>query len=276
MLSLRYAAARLSFIFLFSLKHSCHNKLNKREKVMKQKMSLLFLILYFFFPQAYGEEFNSSNLPQLTVKGEATIFKPADQLEMSVSVVTQDPESKKAVQANNEKMRKVVGQLTDLGLNVQDYQTGHFTIQPIYHYMDSIEKKEASTITHYEVTNTIHIKTSKLSLIEKIIGIAVEAGANQLSQINFNLNNPQAYRQEVIQLATQNAFEDANALAKAANVRLVRVLSLDLDPNQQNYSTPRMLMATKQSSENTYGVPIEIGQVEMRANVHVIFEINQE
>ncbi|WP_052236479.1 SIMPL domain-containing protein [Candidatus Protochlamydia amoebophila] len=243
---------------------------------MKQKMSLLFLILYFFFPQAYGEEFNSSNLPQLTVKGEATIFKPADQLEMSVSVVTQDPESKKAVQANNEKMRKVVGQLTDLGLNVQDYQTGHFTIQPIYHYMDSIEKKEASTITHYEVTNTIHIKTSKLSLIEKIIGIAVEAGANQLSQINFNLNNPQAYRQEVIQLATQNAFEDANALAKAANVRLVRVLSLDLDPNQQNYSTPRMLMATKQSSENTYGVPIEIGQVEMRANVHVIFEINQE
>jgi uncharacterized protein YggE len=233
-------------------------------------------ILFFLSSSVYSEEFNRLTLPQLTVRGEASIFKPADQVEMSLSVVTQDPDSKKAVQANNEKMQRVTDQLRDLGLDNNDFQTGRFTIQPVYNYSNLKDKRETPLITHYDVSNNIQIKTSKLNLIEKIIGTIVQAGANQFNQINFNLNNPQAYREEVIQLATQNALEDANSVAKAAHVRITRILSLDLDPNQQNYPVPRMLMATKMGSENSYEAPIEVGQVEIKASVHVVFEITQE
>ncbi len=211
---------------------------------------------------------------KLTVRGEATIYKPADQVELNVSVVTQDPDSKKAVQANNEKMRKVIDQLDGSGLTSKEYQTGQFNIQPIYHYPSPKEdSKEGPTITHYEVTNTIKIKTQKLDLIEKIIGVAVQSGANRLNQINFDLADPQQFRDEVIQLAARHAFADANSLAQAAQVRLVRVLDLALDSNQ-HYPVPRMMMAKAEYAAGSYDAPIEAGQVELKASVNVVFEID--
>lgn len=226
---------------------------------------------------AWSHANENDDTSKLTVKGEATIYKPADQVELNISVVTQDPDSKKAVQANNEKMRKVIDQLNAIGLTSKEYQTGQFNIQPIYRYPGPKEEsKEGPTITHYEVNNSIQIKTQKLDLIEKIIGVAVQSGANRLNQLSFNLADPQPFRDEVIQLATKHAFADANSLAQAAQVRLVRVLELALDSNSQHYPVPRMMMAKAEFAAGSYEAPIEVGQVELKANVNVVFEIGSK
>ncbi len=219
--------------------------------------------------QANDEE--ETLIPKLVVRGEATVFKPADQMELTVGVVTQDADSKKAVKDNNEKMRQVLANLNTVGLDQQEYQTGRFRVIPIYRSVDD-KSPTGPTISHYEVSNTIHIKTQKLDLAEKIIGAVVQAGSNRIEQINFNINNPQTYRSEVIHLATKNAISDAQALADAAQVSLIRVLSLSLDQAQSHPPMP-MMLAKMANADMSYDVPIEAGQVEIHAAVNVIFEI---
>src|SRR5262245_25391939 len=76
---------------------------------------------------------NAQPLPRLLhVKGTATVYKPPDQLQMQVRVVSQGTTALKALQENNQKMVEVIKSLQAGGLSEKEYKTGRFSIQPIY------------------------------------------------------------------------------------------------------------------------------------------------
>lgn len=245
----------------------------KRGKNMKNHLLLSFILLSLTLVGTCQAEEDFNSIPKLVVKGSASIFKQADQAELVLAVVTQDADVKKAIQNNNLKMQAVIDRLDAVGLPKQDYQTNRFQIQPVYTNQNA-HSPEAPKISHYEVTNTIKIKTQQLELLEKLTGAVVEAGANRIDQLSFTLVDPQAHRNEVIQLAAKNAIANATALSNAANVKLIRVLSLVLDQDQNHFSAPRMMMYKTASSEASYETPIEIGKVELETSVNMIFEIS--
>jgi uncharacterized protein YggE len=216
------------------------------------------------------------NTPKMSVKGEASVFKPSDQMEVSLGVVTTAENSNQALNENNQHMRQVISNLKEIGLDESDYQTGRFHIRPIYQKPPKgSEEDEHAIISRYEVINSIKIKTQKVALADKILNSAVEGGANQIEQVNFNLINPQAYRSEAIKLATEHALADATALANAAGVRLVRVLDLSLD-QWHHFPQPLMLAKRGDMLHREEGQQVmEPGLAEIHALVNVTMEIGQ-
>lgn len=213
--------------------------------------------------------------PKLLVKGEALLFKPADQMQLSVGVVTQHDDPQQALRLNNAKMAQVIKSLNQLGLVHTDYQTGQFQIQPIH----TVPPKEPpadwkAKVSHYEVTNTIRIKTQRLDLTSEIILASSQSGANQIENIQFDLKDPRSYRAEAIKKATENAIADANILAKAAGVKLTGVRSLTLDQGHPVFSAPRALMYKASAESLSENTPIEAGAIEVRASVDMIFDIS--
>ncbi len=246
---------------------------------MKKWSLLLSLSFLFLLPRANGWAVEFENIPQLVVRGEASVLKAADQMEVSLGVVTVADSSHVALNENNQRMHQIVNNLQEIGLDESDYQTGRFNIRPIYQKppKDS-DQDERTVISHYEVTNTIYIKTQKLHLADRVLSAAVQGGANQIEQVNFNLNNPQLYRAEAIKLATQNALADANALASAANVKLIRVLSLSLDHWD---SSPAPIMFNKRaevfSVQGGAGQDVLApGRTEIHATINAILEIGPQ
>jgi uncharacterized protein YggE len=243
---------------------------------MKKWFLLMSLGLLILSSQngCYADEFD--NLPKLLVKGEASIFKPADQMEVSLGVLTTGDNSSQAVESNNQKMRQVIANLKSLGLDETDYQTRGFQVKPVYQKPSKeSEKSNQGKIDHYEAFNTIQIKTQKITLADQIISAAIQGGANHIPQVNFNLNNPQAYREGAIKLAAQNALSDANALAAATAVKLKRILNLSLDQWQSN-PQPLMLKAKGGAaalSQEERQSTMEPGQVEIHAVVNITMEI---
>jgi uncharacterized protein YggE len=245
-----------------------------RKWFLSLSLSILFLL-----PKAHGWTVEFEHVPQLAVRGEASIFKPADQMEVSLGVVTLAENSHQALNESNQRMRQIIDNLQLLGLDESDYQTGRFHIRPIYQKPPKgSEEDERTVISHYEVTNTIQIKTQKIDLADKILTAAVQGGANQIDQVNFNLNNPQIYRAEAIKLATQNALADAAALASAANVKLMRVLTLSLD---HWHTFPVPVMFNKAGAYSVQGETasrdvLEPGKTEIHATVNAIIEIGPQ
>jgi uncharacterized protein YggE len=166
-------------------------RLIMRGLSMKQWLRLMSIGILLFLPKANHLVAEFENTPKLVVRGEASVFKPADQMEVSLGVVTLAENSTQALNENNRRMHQVVANLQELGLDESDYQTGRFHIRPIYQKppKDS-EEEEHSVISRYEVTNSIQIKTQKIALADKILSAAVQGGANQVEQVNFNINNP--------------------------------------------------------------------------------------
>jgi uncharacterized protein YggE len=244
---------------------------------MKQRLLLLTIGVLFLLPRGEGWADEFDNIPKLVVRGEASVFKPADQMEVSLGVVTSAANSSQALNENNQRMHQIIDSLKALGLNEMDYQTGRFQIRPIYQKPPKgSEEDEKAVISRYEVINAIQIKTTKIALAEKILNAAVAGGANQINQVNFDLMNPQSYREEAIKLATTNALADASALASAAGVKLVRILNLSLDHWQQ-FPRPRTLAKRLEneslSSDLVDQGIIEPGNAEIHASVNVTMQI---
>lgn len=215
------------------------------------------------------EAFNE-DIPKLTLSASATIFKPSDELQMKIGVVTLGKTAEEALKENSYKMRNVISNLRFVQLTQEDYETSHFSINPTYTpYPKNPPEDWKPSINGYEVTNTILIHTPKLDVAGRIIDLANQAGANSITDIRFSLRNSRDYWTEALAAAGSNAVKDAQAIAEATGVRLGRVLSVTLNHTQVN--SPQMSLTCMAKRE--LSPPIEAGEVSITANVTLIYEI---
>lgn len=210
--------------------------------------------------------------PKLAVNGTCVLHKPADQITFTVSVITQADTAELALTSNNSKMHNLVTSLQEAGLEKGEYHTGQFSIQPVYTPYPKIPPPDwKPVIIGYDVTNSLTIKTSKLDLTPILLDAAGKAGASQITNINFGINDPLQYRSEAISQATANAIQDANVMADAANIRLIRVLDIKLDQPQMFPRPGPELRFMAKAADN---VPfIEAPDVDISANVSITYEI---
>jgi len=215
------------------------------------------------------------DLPQLAVRGDATLHKPADQMRLRVAVMTEAQEATAAVSENNRRMAHVIAAIEKAGLDKAEYQTGRFSIQPRYTRRPrQADESWTRRIIGYSVTNSLAIRTRKLDIAGKIIEAANNAGANSIDAITFDLANRRTHRAEAIAAATGNARSDAAILARAADVRLIRVISIHLDGGGTPPPGPRMLRAESMAAGSVASAPpIQPGDVPVQASVTIVYEI---
>jgi uncharacterized protein len=224
-----------------------------------------------------GRTVTKETIPTLTVRGMAELEKPADQLMITIGVITEHQNATSALEENSTRMQAVVDALKDVGLGEKEYETGRFQIRPVYQPRPPQQRHDPEwrpRIVAYSVTNTVQVKTQQLDLAGKLIQKANEAGANTIDNISFGLASPRVHRAEAISAATSNAIADAHVLARSAKLRLVRIVRIELDP-EDGMPRPipmyaRMEMAAAAAPD---APPIQPGDVTVRAAVNVVYEI---
>jgi len=248
---------------------------------MKIRLTAVILSALFamgFAGRAYAsDERGLDDRPNLTVRGEALLKVPADQMHLNIAAVTHAETAALALDQNTALMQKVIQALKKIGLTEDEYQTGQFQIEPVWSQRPRQAPEDwRPRITGYTVTNRLAIKTKKLPLAGKLIGAATDAGANAIDSIFFDLADPRKYRGQAIQQATANALADARSLADAASVKLVRVLTLSLD---NAVSTPFRVQpesfAREAMAAEAAAPPISSGEVTVQAGILLVYEIGE-
>lgn len=238
-----------------------------------KSFAFFFLCIIAALPSVCNSLEVESTLPTITLSAQATIYKPADELHMTVGVVNAGEKAESVLSINSSKMQAVISNLETAGLTKGEYQTGRFSIHPTYTpYPKDPPPDWKPSINGYEVSNTVVIKTNKLDLAGKLIDAANKAGANSIENIHFNLHDPRSYWNEAMSTATANAINDAKVIAQAAGVNLGRLLSITLD--NANAVIPRannVYFAKSMGSESK--PPIEAGDVTITASVSIVYEI---
>ncbi len=215
------------------------------------------------------------DVPRLTVRGNAVLYKPADQLRLRIGVLTEAAEATAAVADNSRRMTAVIAAIKKTGLDESEYQTGRFIIRPKYSPRPRQARAEWNRqIIGYEVTNRLSIRTKKLDLVGKLIEATNAAGANSIDAITFDLADPRKHRAEAISAAAVNARSDAAELARASESRLVRILSIHLDDTGYRPPGPTMLrVETRAAAVTAPAPPIQPGEVTVQASVTIVYEI---
>jgi hypothetical protein len=166
----------------------------------------------------------------ITVSGTGVAVISPDEAVVTLGAITQGSTAQEASLANAKVIDAVLLQLRSLGISDQDIMTVTFNIWPTY----DNSKDNAQQIVGYqtehdlEVTVTNSNVTQLASLLGEIIDSATNAGANQISEVQFTTSDQttQQLSNQALQFAIQDASSKAQVMANSLGLKLVGVQSV--------------------------------------------------
>lgn len=211
----------------------------------------------------------------LSVSGEGRSLRTPDLALFSAGVTSTGKTASEALAANSANMTRVMQALRRAGIAERDIQTSDLSLYPVYanppQQPRSELEQEVPPIIGYRVNNTVSVKQRKLDQYGKVIDTLVTAGANQVNGPNFQLDDATAAQDEARGNAMVAARKRADLYARAAGLRVVRILSIN---ENGGYSQPMPVMyARAAAAEAPPAPPVAAGEMQTSASVTVQFEL---
>lgn len=213
----------------------------------------------------------------LTVTAEGSSTRTPDMASYSAGVTSQGATANEALSTNSAQMNRVIAAIKQAGIAERDIQTSNLNLNPVYaqpkrlpdgSYVDGPQR-----IVGYQANNTVSVRQRKLEDMGKVIDALVRAGANQVNGPNFSLAEPDAARDEARIKAMKEARARGDLYAKAAGLRVVRIVSI----SESGGYAPQPIMVTAMRKEADFAAappaPVAAGELEMNVNVTVQFEL---
>ena len=226
--------------------------------------SLLLLALLTLTNSANASDMEAT----VSVTGEGVVTAIPDMAMVSTGVTTEAATPEAALNANTAAMNGLMKVLDDLDIAAKDRQTSNFNVSPQYRR----ERNDPGSpkIDGYRVSNQLTIRVRDLGELGGLLDALVKAGSNQLGNIRFDFADRGKLVDKARQLAVADARKRAELYVDAADVDLGDVLSI----SESGVAAPRPpMMRNAMMAESAADVPIAVGESEIRASVHMVFEL---
>lgn len=205
----------------------------------------------------------------LSVTGNGKADAAPDVAYLTLSVETLAKNASRAVKDNAETTNKVIQVIkSKLGKN-DKVSTAGYSLTPVHEYNNQTNKTD---FKGYRASNRIIVEAHNLKEIGNIIDATAEAGLNNIESLSFDTTKRDDFRRESLTRAVNDAKTTAETLAKAAGVKITRILQLS---PSFDYPVPvyRDYALAKEAAPAAPPTPIEPGDISVSASVNIVFEI---
>ncbi len=216
-------------------------------------------------------------VPTLTVSGQAEVRSAPDLARLRLGATAQSENASDAQQRVAEIMQKAIAAVRELGVPEADLQTASLQLHPVYSQPPPEPRNQPyePKIVGYRASNVVSVRLTDLSKVGDVIDAAVTAGANELQELSFELEDETAARQEALRRAVASARAKAQTIAEAMNVQLAGVL----DVREGGVSVQPVERLGRQrlyAAEMDASTPVQPGQVTVSASVTIEYRIGEE
>lgn len=161
----------------------------------------------------------------ITVSDTGTVYAKPDLAIATASVVNEAETVDEALSVNTEKMNAVIEAMKEEGVEEKDLKTTTFNIYPRYEWREASQYYPTGEriLVGYEVRQSLQIKIRDLENVGQIIQEAADAGANQISDLQFTIDDQDELKKQARGEAILKAKTKAEELAGQLGVKLVRI-----------------------------------------------------
>jgi uncharacterized protein YggE len=224
-----------------------------------------------------------STPPTITVRANAIVKVQPTTAYFEVGVLTQDKSAAKAQEMADRVIERVMKALQEKGVERKDLATSVCNLRPTYRDPTSRDRR---TIIGYHGDNFVTVNARDLSGLGEIIDACIAAGATNIGDVEFRVDDIREYRKQGREMAVRNARERAQQIADAMGVSIVQVKSIeettsDYPPRRWPWWESRrysmMSQAVAYVSPETFSEEPEValGTFPITASVSVAFQIEQ-
>jgi hypothetical protein len=205
----------------------------------------------------------------IQVTGQAQVSKAPDRVYIDIGVTTQAQKSELAASENAKRLADAIGALKRAAGSSAQLTTTEYSVTPHYTYP---RNGGTPTIVGYTASNVVRVRLDDLGRIGRVIDAATEAGSNNIQDIRFDLRDERGPRSEALREAALNAQQDADALAGALGLRVVRVVTVG-EQGPETRPMPIYARAMSAAAASAVQTPIEAGTIDINATVTLTVEV---
>ena len=215
-------------------------------------------------------------IPSITVSGNGMVSAAPDHAMIRLGAEDQGPNAGSAQQAVNKTVAAVIAAIKKLGIADKNIATIGINLYPVYSKpvpRGDNAKPEEPKIIAYRASNTVKVDTDDLEKIGPIIDAGLQAGANNIQGLDFDLQNDTKQREEALEMSAKEAKSKADAIARAMGITLIGVL--EVSEGGISVIQPRMEMSRFAMKADYASTPVQAGQVQVQASLTVKYRIQQ-
>lgn len=193
----------------------------------------------------------------MTLSGQGRVTLVPDLAVIRLGVQLTGPDLAAVQEENAAQSQAVLDTLRSMGIT--DIRTYQYTIDKYYENING-----TSVDRGFTVRNILEIRTRDIDRVGDVIDAAVDAGANAVDLISFEVSDPESSYLEALNIAVVNAIE------KAKSIALELGIPVDLTPISisEASSMPRPIQPFQRELAATPVVP---GTVTVEANISAEF-----
>jgi uncharacterized protein YggE len=217
--------------------------------------------------------------PTISVTANAIVKVQPDLAYFEVGILTQDKSAAKAQAVTDQTIARIMKTLQAKGVSRKDLATSVCTLRPSY-----ADNRDRRTIIGYHADNFVTVNVRNLSRLGETIDACMTAGATNIGDVEFRVDDIRKYRAQAREMAARNARERAEQLAQATGVKIVQLISLSERTSDypsrgwgwwQSRRDPMMSQAIAYASPEAVSEEPEIalGTFPITAGVSAAFEV---
>lgn len=230
---------------------------------MKRFLPAVLLSAALFLPQ---HSIADENDRTLTVRSSAAKDVDPDVAVLTFAVETMAPTAKESAAANARTADNVIRSVKRALGQTDEVDTSSFSVFPVYEY----EKARGQVLKGFRTTNQVTVTTDKIASTGEILDRAIEAGANRVVDVRFDIKNISGHCEGLIREAASKAASQAKAASSAFGTSLDGVKTIvpschkEANGPVRPYGAELMKMAAPDT-------PVEPGTVRLRAEVEAVY-----
>lgn len=244
-----------------------------RRTPLQPFLLLLLTVVLPVHPALAADNDKDQTISKVLMYADASVSAEPDMATFVLGVTAVNVQPHSAMQANSSKMERV---LRFLRAKLPREQLQTLSVQ-----LRKVQKWDPDTrqqiFVHYEATNRVRVAVkSDLKGLGKLIGGAIQAGADLTGNITFGVQDKEPLELEALGLATQSLIAKAQAVATASGYRLGRILNIQATRNHAGPLYRSLgLSAESASAKSTSAsvAPIESGELTFTTNLSAEFEL---
>jgi uncharacterized protein len=216
---------------------------------------------------ASAQSVQPAPLSSIRVTADAKVTARPDRVQIDVGVTTHAASSQEAAAENARQVDAVLAAVRKAVGTAAVLKTVSYTLNPNYHYPKGGGEP---ALDGYSANNIVQVQLDELAKIGAVIDAATAAGANRVQGIQFTLRDQDAVRAQALREAALKARADADVLAAALGLKVVRVLSVE-------ESSPRVMpvvMGAMRANAAAVATPVEPGTLDVSADVTLSVEVS--
>jgi len=204
----------------------------------------------------------------IRVTGDARVTAKPDRVQIDIGVTTRAAQSQDAAAQNARQVEAVLAAVRKAAGSTAVLKTISYSLNPNYQYHP---KGGEPTIDGYTALNVVQVTLDELGKIGAVIDAATESGANHVQGIQFTLRDQDTVRAEALREAALRARAEAEVLAAALGLKVLRVLTVE--ESSPRFVPMRVYGGARAMATAAAPTPVEAGTLDVTADVTLSVEV---